>query len=606
MKIGVDYYPEQRSKSDMLKDAEIMSKIGIKLIRVGRNSWCRLEPNDNRFDFEWLDESISVFARYGIGVILCIPTGNPPQWLKKKVEHICANSPDFFRYASRFIEEFTKHFSLNKSIAELCVECNSDVCGCEYCRSEFIRWLKDKYEKIENLNSAFGSIADGTQYSDWEQAADENKKNPAYKLNYYRYVSECREKYINLQESISRKNMPKIPVTGCIRDDGNPYHEYKRLSFVSAENIIGDDGSNNFRYDFARGILCRNFIFNQSLGKRIPRPNTIKGNAIQAFSHGADAVYYKWNTPLSGMDMFSYGLIDHSGIPSRCLFEVSEFCKMAMRLENISNTVVKSETAILYSPESEYAFSMHEDLPYTLQLKKFHSSFRRYGANVDIISAKRDLSRYLLVIAPCVYVNNKAVTENIYRYVINGGTLVMTSRSGVKNSENNCIPERLPTVFRELIGAEVTEYDILPENQTISDYSGKIFNCTGWCDILKLNTARAYAEYGNDYYMGCPAVTVNDYCKGKAYYIGTIPDDNFYMDFVGKLMKYNSIPRLMGMPDGVEVSTRTNGREDFVIFFNNSEKFQVIDFPKALYSVIDSKGKQRIELEPYGVDIVRR
>lgn len=605
MKTGVDYYPEQRSKADIQRDAEIMAKTGIKLVRMGGKSWCRLEPHDNSYSFEWLDEAISVFARYGMGIVLTIPAGKPPQWLKKKAESICLNSPELLRHTSRFTDEFTKHCSQNKAIAGIHIDCTIDICDCKHCRDEFINWLKDRYDNLSNLNKAYGTIADGKEYTEWEQVASEKEKSPSLMLDYYRYSSECRRRYINFQGAVAKKNMPKIPLSVILHSGTNCYYEYDCMKYISAEGFPEDDGLNNFRYDFARGILKRNFILSQRFGKSIPRPNILKGSAIQAFSHGADTIYYKWNTALSGEEMFDYGLIDHSGIPSRCFFEFSEFCKMAMRLESINDTCVKSQICILYSPESEYAFGIHENMPYIRQLMKFYNAFRKYGANVDIVSAKTELSDYSLVIAPNIYVNDKAVTENIYRYVINGGTLVMTTRSGVKNSSNNCIPEHLPTVFRELIGAEVAEYDRKAENQSITDYSGEVFECSDWCDILKLNTARTYAEYNKNYYMGCTAITVNDYCKGKVYYIGTVTDDNFCMNFVGKLMKYHSIPRLKGMPDGIEVTTRTNGRDNFIIFFNNSPECQTIELPKAMYSVIDSRGKQRLELAPYDADILR-
>ena len=78
MKTGIDYYPEQRSKSAIQRDAELMSKTGIKLVRMGEKSWCKFEPHNNNFCFEWFDEIISVFSRYGIGIVLRIPAGKPP------------------------------------------------------------------------------------------------------------------------------------------------------------------------------------------------------------------------------------------------------------------------------------------------------------------------------------------------------------------------------------------------------------------------------------------------------------------------------------------------------------------------------------------------
>lgn len=269
-----------------------------------------------------------------------------------------------------------------------------------------------------------------------------------------------------------------------------------------------------------------------------------------------------------------------------------------------------SDIAILYSPETEWAFKIQpqtEGFYYLEQMKYFHAAFTKYGANVDIVSPETDLSDYKLVIAPSLYVNNKNATENIYRYVINGGTLVLTNRSGVKDKNNNCIMDTLPTVYKELIGAEVTEYDPIGNNeQTIVDFAGNQFNCKQWCDILKLTTAKAYAEYNDSFYRCCPAVTMNKYCGGIAYYVGTICHMDFYESFTKNLMKQTGIPRLNGLPRGVEVTTRTNGIDDYIFFFNNSNENAVIGLPKAMYSIIDSTGKEKIELKPFEMDVVRK
>ena len=81
MKIGVDYYPEQWDKSMWSHDAELMAQTGVKLVRIGEFAWSKLEPQDGVFDFEWLDEVISIFSRYKIEVVLCTPTNCPPLWL---------------------------------------------------------------------------------------------------------------------------------------------------------------------------------------------------------------------------------------------------------------------------------------------------------------------------------------------------------------------------------------------------------------------------------------------------------------------------------------------------------------------------------------------
>ena len=63
MKIGVDYYPEQWDKSLWAKDAELMSKTGVKVVRVAEFAWSRIEPKDGEFDFTWLDEVLRTLSR---------------------------------------------------------------------------------------------------------------------------------------------------------------------------------------------------------------------------------------------------------------------------------------------------------------------------------------------------------------------------------------------------------------------------------------------------------------------------------------------------------------------------------------------------------------
>ena len=241
------------------------------------------------------------------------------------------------------------------------------------------------------------------------------------------------------------------------------------------------------------------------------------------------------------------------------------------------------------------------------QLKAFHKAFSGYGANVDIVPPTADLSKYKIVAAPSLYIYEKKASENLYRYVVSGGTLIMTNRSGVKDQNNNCIMEPLPTVYKELIGAEVREYDPIGTGErSVKDYAGNIYPCYQWCDILTLTTAKAYAVYNDDFYNGSPAVTMNRYCSGVAYYVGTVCDEEFYETLAGNVMMQTGIPKLKGLPEGIEVTTRTNGLDEYIFFFNNSGRKVSMPLPKEMYSLFDSKNKENLELEPFGMDIVRK
>lgn len=653
MKIGVDYFPEQWDSSLWNQDADLMARIGVKTVRLGGIMWPFLEPADGEFEFSWLDDAIGIFSHFGIEVVLCIPTDCPPAWLYREHPDIirtsgnedslkssenvkrCVNSPVFMSYAKRITQQMIRRYGANPTVSAWQIDSGIDAapCMCDSCRSKFRDWLLDKHDDLENINAALGAKAWYGNYSDVSQiqppaAYEGARHNPALDLEFYRFTSESAAAFVKELAIIIHREAPKARVTTNARFSKNTPDMLKLfndLDFVSYNNYFSnisgtENGAASFDLDLMRGIHGKSFCVMEQLSRSpedndfmlpTPKPGMIMGYALQALAHGADTIIHsRWRTAIIGSDMFSNGIIDHSNIPGRRFFEFSELCKTASKLSVIDTTALVSEIAILYSPENEYAVNSQpqaKGFSYMRQLKSFHSAFSRYGANIDIVSPDSDLSRYKVVVAPEMYVYRKSSAENIYRYVIKGGTLIMTNRSGVKDNNNNCVMEALPTVYKELIGAEITEYDpIGSSEQTIVDFAGNKFTCSQWCDILKLTTAKAYAEYSDSFYRCCPAVTMNKYCSGVVYYVGTVCKNDFYESFVENVMRQTGIPRLKGLPRGVEVTTRTNGLDEFIFFFNNSSESAVVSLPKPMYSIIDLIGKDRVDLKPYEMDIVRK
>lgn len=656
MKIGVDYYPEQWDKSLWEQDASLMAQTGVKVVRIGEFAWSKLEPQEGEFDFNWLDEALGVFQRFGLKIVLSVPTSCPPQWLYElhpeiirvapdgnmvqigKRGHRCVNSPVFQKYAKRIAKELILRYGEHPAVThwQIDTEIEAYPCCCDECKASFRNWLIDKYGSLEAINAALGTKTWSGEYTSMTHiqpptAYPLEEQNPALCLEWYRFTSESAAAFVREIALAMRHEKHKLRITtttSFAEDTPDVYKLYNDVDFVAYNNYppleIPSDPeefySHSFFLDLMRGIKGHKFWVMEQLsgpvckaGKMSPtlRPGMLMGYSLQALAHGADTViHYRWRTAASGAEMFRHGLIDHSNVPGRRFFEFAELCKTASKISVIDTTELVSDVAIMYLPENEYALKLQpqaEGFSYLEQLRYFHWAFSHYGANVDVVPPYADLSSYKVVIAPAMYVYNKVAVENIYRYVINGGTLVMTNRSGVKDNNNNCIMEPLPTVFRELIGADITEYDPVGEReQMITDFAGNKFVCRQWCDILNVTTAKAYAEYSDNYYRCCPAVTMNRYCNGVAYYVGTVCKSDFYESFVGNIMRQTGMPRLKGLPRGVEVTTRTNGLDDFIFFFNNSEETATITLPKAMYSIIDSAGKDKLELKPFEVDIVRK
>ncbi|MCI1268912.1 MAG: beta-galactosidase [Ruminococcus sp.] len=656
MRIGVDYYPEQWDRNMWFKDAELMSRTGVKIVRIAEFSWCRLEPEEGVFNFDWLSEVVSVFSNYGIDIVMCTPTNCPPMWMYEKHPeiiqvgrdgnrqqigirgHRCINSPIFLEYAKRIVSEMAKRYANNPTVVAWQIDNEPEAyeCCCQSCAEKFRCWLEDKYDTLENINNAFGNVVWSGEFTNRNQInppASYNLawQNPSMLLEYSRFSSDCTAAYLRLQSDLIKQVNVKAFITTNASFSGNTpdfYKLYDGLSFVSYDNYppvrinenYDEHFSASFFLDLMRGVKRSNFWVMEQLsgstGSWSPmspttRPNMLKGYGLQCIAHGADTIlFFRWRTALKGAEMHWHGLIDHSNVLGRRFFEFEQFCKISAKLDSITDTKIISDIAIIYAPDCASAFKIQpqsDGFDYLRQLQQFHKAFTKYGANVDVVGPDADLSDYSIVIAPALYVYNKNTVENIYRFTMGGGTCILTCRSGVKDSSNNCIMEQLPTCFNELVGAVVSEYDPIGNTvQTITDNDGNDYSCSIWCDVMKTDTAKTYAQYADSFYALSPAVTLNNYCKGKAYYIGTVCEQKFYSDFANKIMKEAGIPRLRGMPDGMEVTTRTNGVDDFIFFFNNSEKSAVIGLPKPLYSLIDGVSKDRIELKPFDMEIVRK
>lgn len=46
-------------------------------------AWAFLEPDEGRFDLDWLDAAVRLAAAEGLKGVLCTPSPTPPVWLSR-------------------------------------------------------------------------------------------------------------------------------------------------------------------------------------------------------------------------------------------------------------------------------------------------------------------------------------------------------------------------------------------------------------------------------------------------------------------------------------------------------------------------------------------
>ena len=78
---GGDYNPDQWPEEVWDDDIRLMKKAGVNLVSVGIFSWAKIEPEEGKYDFDWLDRAIDKLGKAGIAVDLASATASPPMWL---------------------------------------------------------------------------------------------------------------------------------------------------------------------------------------------------------------------------------------------------------------------------------------------------------------------------------------------------------------------------------------------------------------------------------------------------------------------------------------------------------------------------------------------
>lgn len=656
VQIGVIYYPEQWEERMWEPDIQRMQTTGVRVVRLAEFAWSRMEPSPGVYSFGWLDRAIKLFHRYGIQVVLGTPTHTPPRWLTAlrpdilPVQsdgsqqqpgvrgHRCYNSPSLREYGLRIVEQMVKRYGAHPAVIGWQIDNEYGVidCHCQACSAQFRAWAKRTYGSLTKLNAEWGTVVWSGEYSDWSQVSAPHGgsrfHNPSYLLDFTRFQWEAVARFQQLQLDLIRRHCPGHFVT-------HNFHTYpQRLNLyligagldVAAFDYYPNTDpakqatspySGALALDVTRGIKRRNFwIMEQLSGSpgcwfptwRAPYPGFIRAHSWQAIAKGADTVvHFRWRSAPMGAEQFWHGLLDPDDEPGRRFAEFAVLCAEVNKLAHLlQGSSLRHETAILLSHEQLEALRIQpqaEGFDYYENVKDYHRALTKLGIGCDVIEWTAPLHGYKLVIAPSLYLMQPQVAKALEQFAHAGGTVLLTSRSGVKQMNNQSARLPLPGLLAPLAGIRVAEYDpIGMDAHRFTDSRGRSYTGTQWCDILTLHGAEAIASYSEDYYAGSPAVTLHRFGQGQACYVGLHPEEAYLLELLAELADSHGIRRYAKLPPGVQIAERTGPSGTCLFVFNLSRTPQRIELPGSYYSVLyDTMRCAEMELGPYALDILR-
>jgi beta-galactosidase len=600
-------------------------------VRLAEFAWSKLEPESGVFDFDWLDRAMATLSGHDIGIILGTPTASPPAWLMAKHpeafivdtsgqrrtygnrREYCPTNRDYLEYSRRIVRQMTEHFANHLGVVAWQIDNEfGDRCYCPVCASAFQVWLRDRYGSLDALNGAWGTIFWGHTYSKWEQIPVPSKSggppNPGLAIDYRRFCSDAYVSYQKMQIDIVREACPNILITHNMM--GFPYDKidyfdlardldvvswdnYQRNQFVGMQ-AAADAELSALSSDAMRGLKKKNvWVMEQQSGSGgwdlvgvTPRPGEIRLWAYQAIAHGADAIiFFRWRTAPWGTEEYWHGVLDHHGIPGRRYDEVR---KMGQEIARVGESILESEprpeTAILSSYDARFAFQIQGNSPrfsYAKYVNDWYRAFHKRNVPMDIVSPDLGFEGYRLLIAPALHVLTQDVADRLERFVSDGGVLVITARSGVKNEANAVVEQPLPGLLSRMCGVEVAEYDSLaPDMDNAVEFveepmsQGGLVPVDVWCDILRLAGATVVARYSEDYYAGAPAITINAFGNGHVVYVGAIGKGSLPASLSDWLIRLAGVTQLIDTPEGVEITARWRGDRRILFLLNHTSVTQ--------------------------------
>lgn len=652
IRIGSSYYPEHWAESGWAEDIRLMKEAGFTVARMGEFAWSTLEPSSSKFDFDWLEKAIEQLAAAGIVSVLGTPTAAPPAWLVqehpdllavdesgRRVQfgnrcHYCVNSPEFHAATQRIVLAMAERFGANPNVIgwQLDNEYNR-VCYCKRCQKLFQQFLAHKFGSLDALNEHWSTAYWSQTYSAWEQISIPiGPHNPGLMLEFKRFVTESYRQFQRLQIDALRTQLaPEIWITHNFMHWHEGYDHYEMsadLDMASWDWYVPtgyhDYLTSGAAHDLVRGFKRQNFWLIETQPGNVnwtPINNfTNKGEARvmawHAVAHGADAIlYWQWRSALGGQEQMHGTLVDQSGQPRPFYEEARALAHDFSAASSVlAGTVPVADVALLNSYDNRWSIHAqrhHRDFDY---IKHFNNYYRPLAARniaTDILSADVPLDGYKLVIAPALLMLNNTRAAQLKTFVENGGHLVLTIRSGMKDDYNALLPMRQPGMLAEIAGVEVEDYYALHDPVPVV---GEAFKGESllWAERLKVMDeagTKVIAHYGksNGWLDGQVAVTSHPYGKGYVTYVGAYLDEASQQKLIDAISRSAGVLSVMEAPVGVEVRKRVSGQAGEVFIIINHERTEKqVSLPWQAREHLNGRDTRELNLEPYGVAVVTR
>lgn len=657
---GGDYNPEQWPEEIWADDMRLLKEANIDIVTLNVFSWAALQPSEETYDFSKLDKIMEMVRDNGLQVCLATSTGAHPAWMAKKYPDIlrtefnglkrkfggrhnsCPNSPTYEKYSVRLAQKIAERYrDYNNIVAWHISNEFGGECYCENCEKAFRVWLKKKYQTIENVNRAWNTAFWGHTFYDWDEIVLPNLLSEHFEqdrsqfqgitVDYKRFNSESILECYKREYDALKAITPDIPITTNLMGFYKPL-DYKMwakyMDVVSWDNYPSNEDSPAqiaMSHDLMRGINGGEpFLLMEqtpSVTNWLPynalkRPGVMRLWSYQAVAHGSDSVmFFQMRRTVGACEKLHGAVIDHVGTNETRVFrEVKALGAELKELgEQTLGAVTDAKAAIYFDWDNWWAIECSAgpncDLKYKDEIYNYYQALYKLNIPVDIVGPEDDLGKYQLLIAPILYMTKTGYDEKIRTFVKNGGTFVTTFFSGIADEHDLIVTGGYPGKLRDIMGIWVEESDALPSGaENHFTYRGKAYPAKLLCDLSHLEGAEALSVYEEDFYAQMPAITKNQFGDGRAYYVATRSNEEFYQTLMADICEECGMESLLAPQENLEVTMRRNENGRFLFLLNHADREQETVMTEAGCGLLEKQeyaAGDVVSVPAKGVQIIR-